>query len=94
MKSLFERRNDPTAISFLVPFLPTDYDIASTDHLTFLSAFARERCTRLSSDEEQKVQDHIDEQQLLAVEHRDYPWSLDDDYEDNPLLAENRYIQQ
>ena len=75
-------------------FLPPDTDIATMDHLTFLGAFSRERCTRLSSEEEERIQAYIEEQQLLAAEHRDRPWFLDDDYEDKPLLAENRYIQQ
>lgn len=94
MKLLFNRRNDPTAVAFLTDFLPSDADISTTDYLTFLSAFARERCTRLSVDEEEKVQAYINEQQSLDAEHRDHPWFLDDDYEDEPLLAENKYIQQ
>ena len=64
------------------------------DRLTFISAFMRERCTHLSADEEDKVQAHIEEQQQRAEEHRDRPWFLDDDYEDKPLQAENRFIQQ
>ena len=64
------------------------------DFLTFLGAFSRERCTHLSDEEAEQVQSYIENQQLLATEHRDRPWFLDDDYEDKPLLAENRYIQQ
>lgn len=94
VRLLFDRRNDPAAVEYLTPFLSADTDVSTTDYLTFLSAFARERCTRLSSDEEHEVQDYIDKQQLLAAELRDRPWFLDDDYETNPLLAENRYVQR
>ena len=54
----------------------------------------RERCTRMSNEEEQQVQAYIKENSLLAAENKHHPWLLDDDYEDKPLLAENRYIQQ
>ena len=94
VRSLFDRRNDPAAVEHLIPYLSADADINTKDFLTFLSAFARERCTRLSSDEEKEVQEYIDQQRLLAAELRDRPWFLDDDYETKPLLAENRYIQQ
>lgn len=94
VKSLFRRRSEPTAVRFLADFFPPDADIATTDFLTFLGAFSRERCTRLSREEEEEVDAYIEQQQLLAVEHRDRPWFLDDDYDDKPLLAENRYIQQ
>ena len=91
---MFERCQDLAAVGFLASFLPPGTDIGTIDRLTFLSVFVRERCTRLSSTEEQEVQSYIEEQSLLATEHRDHPWFLDDDYEDKPLLAENRYIQQ
>ena len=94
VKALFDQRHDPNAVEFLADFFPPDTDISSVDRLTFLGAFARERCTRLSSDEEERILAHIEKQQLLATENRDRPWFLDDDYEDKPLLAENRYIQQ
>ena len=93
-QSLFKRRNDPTAVKFLTDFFPPDTDIGATDYLPFLSAFLRERCTRLSRDEEEKVQAYIQEQDLMVTEQRDLPWSIDDDYDDDPLLAENRYIQK
>ena len=85
---------DPSAVEFLSEFLPPDTNIATTDRLTFLGAYSRECCTRLSSEEKEEVQVYIESQQLLAAEHRDRPRFLDDDYEDKPLLAENRYIQQ
>lgn len=91
---MFEQRCDPSAVGFLLDFLPSDTDISTIGFLTFLGAFSRERCMRLSSDEEQEVQAYIEQQQLLAAEHRDRPWFLDDDFEDKPLLAENRYIQE
>ena len=92
--ALFEKRHNPTAVAFLSDFLPTGSDIRTTDRLTFLAMYMRERCTRLTANEEAEVQAYIEEQQLKALEHRDHPWFLDDDYEDKPLLAENRYIQQ
>lgn len=92
--SLFEQRDDPTVVGHLTSFLPIHTDISTTDRLTFLGAFARERCTHLTSDEEEEVQAYIEQQQSLVAEHRDHPWFLDDDYEDKPFLAENRYIQQ
>ena len=94
MKSLYSQRSDPAAIQYLSEFLPNNLDIAATNPLTFLGVWAREHCTRLTSEEEEEVQAYIEKQQLLAAEHRDRPWFLDDDYEDKPLLAENRYIQQ
>lgn len=94
VKLLFQQRDDPAAVKFLVEFFPPDTDISTVDHLTFISAFLRERCTRLSSDEEYEVQAYIDHQKDLAAEHRDRPWFLEDDFEDDPLLAENRYVQQ
>lgn len=94
MKSLFERRHDPTAVQFLAEFLPSDSNIAAVDFLTFLGAFSRERCAHLSSEEEEQVNAYIEQQEQLAAEHRDHPWFVEDDYDDKPLLAENRYIQQ
>jgi hypothetical protein len=94
VKSLFKRRNDPAVVGFLADFLPSGTNISTTDHLTFLSAYARERCTRLSSEEEEDIQAYIEEQQLLAKEHQDRPWYFDNDFEDKPLLAENRHVQQ
>lgn len=94
VRSLFNRRHNPDVVGFLSDFLPPGTEISTTDYLTFLGAFARERCTRLTSDEEARVLAHIEERGLLATEHQDHPWSLDDDYDDEPLLAENRYIQQ
>lgn len=91
---MFERRDDPAAINHLAPFLPSDTTIESLSYLTFLSAYFRERCTRLSSEEEKRVEAYIEEQELLAVQRRDQPWFLDDNYEDKPLLAENKYIQE
>lgn len=92
-RSLFEKRGHPAAIKHLAKTLPADADINTIDYLVFLSAYLRERCTCLSKEEEKKVQDHIDKQESLAVELQDRPWSLDDDNENDPLLAENRYIQ-
>ena len=92
--SLFERRNDPTAIKFLADFFPPQTDISTTEYLPFLTAFLRERCTRLSDDEEKKVQAYIQEQDLIVTEQWALPWSLDEDYDDDPLMAENRYIQR
>ncbi|KAF9792304.1 hypothetical protein BJ322DRAFT_1102818 [Thelephora terrestris] len=89
-----QREANPSAVEYLSEFLPPDTNIATLDRLTFLGAFSRERCTRLSSEEVEEVQAYIEKQQLLAAEHRDCPWFLDDNYEDKPLLAENRYIQQ
>ena len=63
------------------------------DYLTFLSAYFRERCTHLSEEETEKVQAYIDEQGSLAAELQDRPWSLDDDNNNDSLLAENKYIQ-
>jgi len=94
VKSLFDQRDNPSVVGFLASFLPPDTNINDIDYLTFLGAFSRERCTRLSDDEAEQVEAHIREQELMAAEHRDRPWFLDDDYEDKPLLAENRYIQQ
>jgi len=94
VKALFEKRDNPSAVAFLTEFLPPGTDIQTIDRLTFFSAFLRERCTRLSADEEVEVQAHIEEQQQRDEEHRDRPWFLDDDYEDKPLLVENRFIQQ
>lgn len=94
VQALFKQRHDIDAVGFLTEFLPPTSDISSADYLTFLGAFARERCTRLSADEEGQVLAYIEEQEVLAAEHRDHPWFLDDDYDDEPLLAENRYIQQ
>ena len=93
VKSLFDGRHNSAAVEHLSEFLPPDANIASVDFLTFLGAFSRERCTRLSDEEEKQIQEYIESQQLLAAEQRDRPWYLDDDYEDKPLLAENRYIQ-
>ena len=94
VKSLYDGRHNPAAVEHLGEFFPPDADIASVDFLTFLGAFSSERCTRLSDEEEKEVQEYIESQQLLAAEQRDCPWHLDDDYEDKPILAENRYIQQ
>ena len=91
---MYSKRANPSAVEFLVEFLPPDTDIATTDPLTFLGAFSRERCTLLSSEEEHKVEAYIERQQELTIEKRDSPWFLDYDYEDKPLLAENRYFQQ
>ena len=94
MRSLFERRDDPAAVLFLADFLPPDTDITKTDFLTFHGAFMRKRCTHLSSDEEEQVNAYIEQQEQLVAEIRDQPWFAEDDYDDKPLLAENRYIQQ
>lgn len=91
---MFHQCQDPTVIGYLTKFLPPDTNIATTDLLTFLGAFSRERCEHLSNEEEEEIEAYIEQQQALAAEHRDRPWFLDDDYEDKPLLAENRYIQQ
>ena len=90
---MFKWHQDLATVGFLASFLPPGTDIGTINRLTFLSTFVRERCMHLSSTEEQ-VQSYIEEQSLLATEHWDHPWFLDDDYEDKPLLAENRYIQQ
>jgi hypothetical protein len=79
-------------LDFSLNSFPPDTNIATTDPLTFLGTFSRERCTRLSNEEQEEVQAYIERQQQLTTEQRDHPWSLDDDYEDTPLLAENRYI--
>lgn len=62
--------------------------------ITFLSVYLRERCSRLSSEEEEKIKAYIEEQELLAVEYRDRPWFLENDCEDEPSVAENKYIQE
>ena len=93
VQTLYESRNDPTAISFLLPFLPPGTNLTAIHPLVFRSAFMREHCTRLSTKEKEEVEAYVEQQELLATEHRDQPWFLDDDYEDKPLLAENRYIQ-
>lgn len=94
VQSLFKRRDDPAAVKFLAGFFPPHTDISAQDYLPFLTAFLRERCTRLSPNEEEKVKAYIEERDLMIAEQRDLPWSLDDNYEDEPLLAENRYIQR
>lgn len=94
MKSLFDKRHNSEVVGYLADFLPPETDIGSTDLLAFLGAFARERCSRLSSKEEEEVDAYIEEDQLLAMERQDHPWRDNDQYEDKPLLAENRYIQQ
>lgn len=94
MRSLFEKRGDPAAVGFLTDFLPSDGKTGTVDYLVFLSAYLRERCTRLSREEEQKVQAYIDEQESLAMELQDRPWSLDNDDKGDPLLAENKYVQR
>lgn len=71
---MFSQRNDPGAVGYLAGFLPPGADISTMDELTFLGVFVRERCTRLSSDEEAQVLAHIDEQELLAADYRDRPW--------------------
>ena len=91
---MFHQREDITAVGPVVDFLPSGANVATVKFLPFLSAFLRERCTRLSSDEEEKVEAYIEEQEALAVESRDHPWALEDEFEDDPLLAENKYIQQ
>lgn len=93
VRSLFERRGDPTAVAFLAKFIPSGADITTMDYLNFLGVFLRERCSHLSSEEEEQVEAHIEQQQLLATEHRDQPWALEEDYKNNPVLVENRYIQ-
>jgi hypothetical protein len=93
VQSLFEQRNDPAAVGFLSDFLPPNVDISTIDHLTFLSAYMRERCTRLSAEEEQKVDAYIERQEALAAEERHRPWFLESDCEDEPLSTENKYIQ-
>ena len=92
--ALFNQRNDSAAVKYLAKYLPPDVDMSTIDRLRFLSAFLRERCTRLSSEEEVKVKAYIEEHSLQEGERRDQPWFLDDNYEDKPLLAENRFIQQ
>ena len=92
--SLFNRRNDPTAVRYLKDFFPPDADVATMDYLAFLSAFLRERCTRLTREEEDEVRTHIETQHSIAVEHQDQPWFLDEDFEKNPILAENKYTQE
>lgn len=91
---LFSQRNDAAVIGHLASYLPQDVNMNTVQPLQFLSAVLRERCTRLSSEEEAKVKAYIQEQSLLAEEHRDKPWFLDDDFEDKPLLAKNRFVQQ
>jgi hypothetical protein len=83
VRLLFERR--PAATGSLAH--------SHKHYLTFLGAYLRERCTRLSEEEKQKIQAYIDQQESLAVELRDKPWSLKDDDETDPLLRENKYIQ-
>lgn len=94
VKSLYKRRGDPAAIEFLVDFLPPKADVEKLEYLNFLSAYLRERCTHLSNDEEQAVEAYIKEEALSAMEIRDRPWLFDDNFEDEPLLAENKYIQE
>ena len=90
---LYGKRNDPEATGFLADFFPSNAKISTMSYLTFLSVYLRERCSRLSEEEDQKVKAYIDEQESLAEELRDRPWSLKDDDEWDPLLVENRYIQ-
>ena len=94
VKSLFERHNNPMAVSHLMDFFPPESELKTMDYLVFLSGFMRERCTCMTPNEEEEVQAHIQNQHLLAVEYQDRPWTLDDDFENNPLLAENRYVQK
>lgn len=94
VQSLFERRGDSTAVAFLASLLLPNATFNNLEYLTFLSMYLRERCTRLSDDEEQKVEAYIKEQGLLAEEHRDRPWFLDENFQDKPLAAENKYIQE
>jgi len=94
VRALFEQRHNPDAVAYLADFLPPETDIGAIDFLIFLGAFAQERCMYLSTDEEEVVRAYIEADQLLALERQDYPWRDDNDYEDNPLLAENRYIQR
>lgn len=91
---MFDQRHEPTIVQSLADFLPPGTDIAKTEFLNFLGAFLRKRCTHLSSDEEEQVQAFIEQHEQLATESRDHPWFVEDDYQDKPLLAENRYIQQ
>lgn len=65
---MFEERHDPTAVEYLTDFLPSDTNIATTDFLTFLGAFSRESCTRLSDEETEQVEKYIENQQLLEAE--------------------------
>ena len=58
--ALYESRDEPTAISFLLPFLPPGTDLATVHPLVFLSACMREHCTRLSAEEEEEVQAYIE----------------------------------
>ena len=94
VQSLYDQCYDPSAVEFLSEFLPPDTDITTTDCLTFFCTYSRECCTRLSSEEKEKVQVYIESQQLLAAERQDCPWFLDHNYEDKHLLGGNRYIQQ
>ena len=55
VEALFDQRHDPSAVGYLTKFLPQDVDMKTVEHLQFLLAFMRERCTRLSSGEEAKV---------------------------------------
>lgn len=94
VEALFNRRNDPAAVGYLSDYLPPGADISTVSRFLFHSAYFRERCTRLSSDEEAEVEAYIQEHSRRAETQREQPWFLDDEYEDKPLLAENRFIQQ
>lgn len=94
VKSLYDRRGDPAAVSHLMDFFLPGTDVSTIDYLAFLSAYLRERCTRLTPDEEEEVQTHIAKQHALAVDQQTQPWTLNEDFENNPLLAENKYLQE
>jgi hypothetical protein len=91
IKALWKRRKEQSVIDLLSPFVSTD-DI-SGHYISFQNTAMRWKCSTLTDEVRQEVQDWIDENLLEKEDDVAHPWKATQGDDEDELVAENRYIQ-
>lgn len=90
VNDLWSRRKDSAVRKSLDPFVTTSGDIASLTRLQFHMTVMQWKCSLMSTDEAETLQDWIDEQRVLNGR----PWAIEADAYGDELVAENQHIQR
>jgi hypothetical protein len=89
---LWERRGEKDVIDLLAPFITIDEP--PNTRLEFHNVVMRWKCSLLTDEERQELQDWIDKDLEKKEEATKQPWKAMQETGDDEISTENRYIQR